>query len=120
MIVIAKKEKKVEIIPNLSGELLQLVREYDSNRDQMNDLKEKQDEVKNKIIDLAKKNNISKARSQLLSFSWKIIKQTRIAEKKLKEILIAKGMENIIKDCEYEIEFPQVYIKKRKFGENIF
>lgn len=120
MIIIAKKDKKIEIIPNLSGELLQMVREYDKNRDHMNELKEKQNELKNKIIDLAKENNIIKARSQLFSFSWKEIKQTKLAEKKLKEILIAKGMENIIKDCEYEVKYPQIYIKKRKGGENIF
>jgi len=86
----------------------------------MSKLEEEQKELKQKIIKEAKKEGISKARSQLLSFSWKMMKQTRLATKKLKEILIAKGMEDIVKECEYDIKFPQVYVKKRKGGENIF
>jgi len=117
---ITKKEKKIEVIPNLTGDLLLLVREYDKFRDQMSSLKKKQEELKDKIIELAKEKNIKKARSQILSFSWKMIKKTNLATKKLKEILIAEGRKDLIKSCEYDIEYPQIYVKKRKGGENIF
>lgn len=116
----AKKKKEIEIIVNLKGELLKLSMDYRKTQDNIKELEEYLKIKKEEIIEKAKKLNISKAKSQLLNFSYKKAKQTRLSTKKLKEILIAKKLEKIIKECEYDIEYDDLRITRRKGGENIF
>lgn len=112
--------KKVEIIPNLTGDLLLYVMDYEKLRDDINKKNEELKKLKEKILEESKKLGINKAKSQIFSFSWKNVKKTELSKNKLKEILVAKGMQKIVKDCEYEISFDQIFINKRKGGENIF
>jgi hypothetical protein len=81
---------------------------------------EQLEELKIKAIDKAKRKGINKAKSQLLSFSFSHIIQTRVATKKLKEVLTAKGLVDLYKECEYDIEYDQINVRKRKGGENTF
>jgi len=107
---------------DMKEELLTLVNKYYLINNEIKELNNKKNKLKENIKDEMKLENIEKARSQLYSVSLSIIvPNPKIAIKKLEEELIAIGLEKIWNRCFYMPDsYERLTVNLRKGGENIF
>lgn len=107
---------------NLDGELLKFVIDYIKITSKIDHWEKLRKTLKKEIITEMKREGKEndKLKSQLYSLSYKYVESKKVSTKKLKEILYAKDLGNIYEECEYDSKYDQIYVRKRKGGENLF
>lgn len=107
---------------NLDGKLLKLTITYNSTKILLENMKDDLSSIRDKMIQLMKEENINKAKSQLYSVSLSVVKpKPKPSTKKLKEELLARGLNEIWEDCLYTPKpYDKLLVSSRKSGESIF
>lgn len=107
---------------NLDGELLKLVDKYIEIKEEIEIITKNKEDIKDLIKKEMRKKDLKKLKSQLYSVSLSHVQpKERISAKKLKEILVAKGLEKLWNDCLYVPNpYDKLDVRRRKGGQTIF
>ena len=111
--IMPKKEAKES--PTLSKNFLKNVSEYDKIHAELKKLEEQRELLKEKIIEEMQSYGVKKVVGDRYSVSYSTKSHTVLEEKKLKELLVSKGLEELYVQCQHKSkQYNVLNIKQKK------
>jgi len=95
-------KKGVKDSPTLSKNFLKNVSEYDKIHAELKKLEEEREILKTKIIEEMQSFDVKKVVGDLYSVSYSTKAHSVLEEKKLKELLISKGLGDLYDQCRHK------------------
>ena len=101
--------------PTLSKTFLKNVSEYDKIHAELKKLEEQREFLKEKIIEEMQSYGVKKVVGDQYSVSYSTKSHTVLEEKKLKELLVSKGLEELYVQCQHKSkQYNVLNIKQKK------